>query len=285
MDDFLMFTPQQVQEKCFSKAFMGGYDMGEVDDFLDPLTEDYSALYKENALLKSKMKVLVEKVEEYRATEESMRQALKSAKEMANDIVQEAQRKSVAAPAAAPGAGAAELDEIRRQVALEQEKLAKLKKEQARYVEGMRRVLEAQKDMLDEYETEVETQARIPFEEKRIETVEPAEKPVEEPVFEPVKADVMDGVDERDTIADIVESVNEIADDADVRHYGSDGNETVAIDFDKDGESAEQIGIFDNDPTIKLPDIDEEAAKQAKKEPKHKFNFTNLQFGKDYEIK
>ena len=44
-----------------------------MDEFLDELTDDYTALYKENAALKAKLKVLVEKVEEYRATEESMR--------------------------------------------------------------------------------------------------------------------------------------------------------------------------------------------------------------------
>ena len=50
----------------------GGYDMQTVDEFLEPLTEDYITLYKENAVLKSKMKVLVEKLEEYRAQEQSM---------------------------------------------------------------------------------------------------------------------------------------------------------------------------------------------------------------------
>ena len=50
-----MFTPQEIQEQTFSKAVFGGYDMQQVDDFLEPLTEDYIALYKENSVLKSKM--------------------------------------------------------------------------------------------------------------------------------------------------------------------------------------------------------------------------------------
>ena len=54
----------------------GGYDMGCVDDFLEPLSEDYISLFKENAVLKSKMKILVEKLEEYRAQEETMKKAL-----------------------------------------------------------------------------------------------------------------------------------------------------------------------------------------------------------------
>ena len=40
-----MFTPQEIQEQTFSKAVFGGYDMQQVDDFLEPLTEDYITLY------------------------------------------------------------------------------------------------------------------------------------------------------------------------------------------------------------------------------------------------
>ena len=61
-----MFTPQQLNEIGFTKAVFGGYDMDSVHDVLDPLTEDYTALYKENAVLKSKLRILVEKLEEYR---------------------------------------------------------------------------------------------------------------------------------------------------------------------------------------------------------------------------
>lgn len=88
-----MLTPQEVSSHAFPKAVMGGYNMGSVDEFLDQLTEDYTALYKENAALKAKMKVLVEKVEDYRATEDSMRATLLTAQKMADSIVKEAEQK------------------------------------------------------------------------------------------------------------------------------------------------------------------------------------------------
>ncbi len=74
-----MLTPQEISGKEFVKAVFGGYDMSAVDDFLETLTADYAALYKENAILKSKIKVLVEKVEEYRTTDDAMRMALLTA--------------------------------------------------------------------------------------------------------------------------------------------------------------------------------------------------------------
>ena len=88
-----MFTPQEVSEKVFPKASFGsgGYAMAAVDEFLDTLTEDYTALYKENVALKAKLKVLAEKVEEYRATEDAMRSTLLTAQRMAAKLVQDAQ--------------------------------------------------------------------------------------------------------------------------------------------------------------------------------------------------
>ena len=66
-----MITAQDIREKTFEKSRIGGYDMASVDDFLEELADDVTAYQKENAVLKSKMKVLVDKIEEYRANEEA----------------------------------------------------------------------------------------------------------------------------------------------------------------------------------------------------------------------
>ena len=109
-----MFTPQQIDQISFKKATFGGYDMDQVDEFLEPLTEDYVTLYKENALLKSKMRVLVGKLEEYRKNEASMKEAVINAQKTCDKMVMEAEAKcakmlqnaaaSVPAAEAAPAA-------------------------------------------------------------------------------------------------------------------------------------------------------------------------------------
>ena len=88
-----MFTPQQIDQISFSRVAFGGYDMQAVDEFLEPLTEDYVTLYKENALLKSKMKVLVNKLEEYRKNEASMKDAIVNAQKTCDMMVKEAEAK------------------------------------------------------------------------------------------------------------------------------------------------------------------------------------------------
>ena len=88
-----MFTPQQIDQIAFSRSTFGGYDMQQVDEFLEPLTEDYVTLYKENALLKSKMRVLVGKLEEYRKNEASMKEAAANAQKAADKMILEAEAK------------------------------------------------------------------------------------------------------------------------------------------------------------------------------------------------
>lgn len=88
-----MITPQEIEQISFSRATFGGYDMQAVDQFLEPLSEDYITLYKENALLKSKMKVLVSKLEEYRANESSLKDAIVNAQKTCDKMVKEAEAK------------------------------------------------------------------------------------------------------------------------------------------------------------------------------------------------
>ena len=121
-----MFTPQEVSEKVFPKASFGsgGYSMSSVDEFLDALTEDYSTLFKENVTLKAKLKVLAEKVEEYRSTEDAMRQTLLTAQKMAAKLVQEAQAEKDRMLSGAKAEAAQEIQRLESEKQAAQQKLA-----------------------------------------------------------------------------------------------------------------------------------------------------------------
>ena len=101
-----MFTPQQIEQISFGRATFGGYDIQAVDELLEPLTEDYITLYKENALLKSKMRILVGKLEEYRRNEISMKEAMANAQQTCDKMVAEAEAKCAEMLAAANKAAA-----------------------------------------------------------------------------------------------------------------------------------------------------------------------------------
>ncbi len=144
-----MLTPQEVSGRAFTKAAFGGYNMAMVDEFLDELTDDYTSLYKENAALKAKLKVLVDKVEEYRATEDSMRAALLTAQRMANTMVEEAEEKKKALLAGAEDEARAKIGALQEQIAEEQRRLNAAKAATADFVQKTREVAQAQLALLD----------------------------------------------------------------------------------------------------------------------------------------
>ena len=143
-----MLTPQEVSERAFQKASFGGYHMGQVDEFLDVLTADYTALYNENAVLKSKMKVLVDKVEEYRATEDAMRKALMTAQRMADDLVREAEEKKNSMLKEAEGKVQEYLEDVKRQVTAEEYRLEKARENTAIFAEKVRSLYAEQVEFL-----------------------------------------------------------------------------------------------------------------------------------------
>lgn len=124
-----MMTPQEAANCTFAKSMVGGYNMASVDEFLDKLTEDYAALYKENTALKAKLKVLADKTEEYREIEEAMRSTLLTAQRMATSIVNEAEQKRDALIADGTGTAKARLAELQEEVAREEARLAQVRRD------------------------------------------------------------------------------------------------------------------------------------------------------------
>lgn len=144
-----MFTPQEVEERVFPKVKKGGYDMKDVDDFLDQLTADYTELYKENAVLKRKMKVLADKITEYQETEGAMRQTLLAAQKMADQITGEAQAKRDAMLAEAERIASAKSQELAAQVAEQEEALKRARRSVAEMTANIRALLAQEQEFLD----------------------------------------------------------------------------------------------------------------------------------------
>ena len=85
-----MLGSKEIREFTPEKAVFGGYDAKSVDAILDEAADDMEALEKENAELRAKLKVLVDKIEEYRRIESGIRQALMTAHNMAEQTTRKA---------------------------------------------------------------------------------------------------------------------------------------------------------------------------------------------------
>ena len=125
-----MLTPQEVSEHAFAKASFGGYNMAMVDEFLDVLTADYTTLYKENATLKAKMKVLVDQ-------------------KMADELVAQAEAKKTELLKNAETEAKARITELQQDIRSEQMRLTAAQNATAAYVGKLKELYQHEMDYLN----------------------------------------------------------------------------------------------------------------------------------------
>lgn len=144
-----MTSPQDIREKAFEKAVFGGYDMGEVDDYMDTLASEFAAVQKENSALKAKMKVLVDKIEEYRANESALNMAILSAQKLSVQIESDARTRAAAIVSEAEAKAAATLGGIDERIAQEESRLQAAKLSSAKFFDSVRELCQLQLKNLD----------------------------------------------------------------------------------------------------------------------------------------
>lgn len=86
-----MLTPLDIENKKFQKQMMNGYNVDEVDDFLDEITVDYEKLYKENTELRAEIERSKADLEKYKNIEQTLQNTLVMAQKTADDIKSNAQ--------------------------------------------------------------------------------------------------------------------------------------------------------------------------------------------------
>ncbi len=88
------YTPNELKNLTFGKSLVRGYNELEVDEVLDKIIEDYSALIHENIELKDKVAVLNEGMQHYKKIEESLQNTLIVAQQTSEDIKKNAYEKA-----------------------------------------------------------------------------------------------------------------------------------------------------------------------------------------------
>ena len=156
-----MITAQDVREKTFEKSKLGGYDMAEVDEFLEQLADELTSAQKENAVLKSKMKVLVDKIEEYRGNENALNQTLLTAQKLAAQIESEAKEKANAMVSDAEKQVNETLGNIKIQADAEEKRLADAKASTAKFFDGIRAMCNAQLKNIDSLDVAKEAKKAV----------------------------------------------------------------------------------------------------------------------------
>ena len=197
-----MIVLKDIETKTFDKAFVGGYNPNEVDDFLDEIYDSFKKICDEKADLEEKIVILAKKIEEYRNDEDNIKNALLDAQKMKASVKGEIERQNSEILDSAK----AEAEKIINDAKIEAEKILSsasinaekekevlnknISLEENRYEEIKNTVHNFKKQIFDLYKEHLELLNNIPEveEEKYIveEIVESAEEVEEEIIEEPI---------------------------------------------------------------------------------------------------
>lgn len=253
-----MYTPNEIREISFGKAVFGGYDMSDVDRAFANIAEDYATLFKENAMLKKKLKLLADTVEDYRGVDEAMRKALITAQNMANEMVAEAEKKSRDMVETATAEAKAQIGNLTAAVAAEEARLAHAKAETAEFIDNITKIFDTEREKFAALKTEV--------------------APEVVPEVDAAATTMSDTVDE---IAKSLEEKVRLEEEEMAR-----APETAVAVSDEDSDVkvvSDTISFENTAPTEEEMDALEAAAEKPKRRTRPVFE--NLKFGTDYDIK
>ena len=156
-----MITPLDIENKKFSKQMMNGYNVEEVDEFLDELTEDYGKNYKELATMNAKIEELTNSLDHYKNIETTLQNTLvmaqttaeevkNVAKQQSEQIINEAKKQADEIAREAKTNVQKTLEDINEEIKIKEKALIDLKKQFDIYKVKMESLLISQLELLKE---------------------------------------------------------------------------------------------------------------------------------------
>lgn len=128
-----MLTPNEISSKKFERALGFGYRIDDVEAFLAEAAGAMRALEEEKKDLEKKLEIVVDKLNEYREDEESLRTALLGAQKLGDSVIRESKTKAEIIMRDATIKADTMVDNARKQIEREQHALESLKKEVASF--------------------------------------------------------------------------------------------------------------------------------------------------------
>ncbi len=149
-----MLTIEEIKNIAFRRAGMNGYRADDVDEFIDDVVETIEGMKAEKADLLRKMDILATKIEQYRADEETVRNALLQSQKMADQSQKEAKDKAAYIIKAAEKKSRAILTEAEMATEREKDKYEAVLTETAKLRKEMISLYKKHLALLDEFPTE-----------------------------------------------------------------------------------------------------------------------------------
>lgn len=152
-----MLTPLDIENKKFSKQIMNGYNVEEVDDFLDEIGVDFAKKQKEVNEASKKIEELNASLEHYKNIEETLQNTLLMAQSTAEEVKNVAKQKADQIVNDAKASTQKEVDFIQNQILLKKKELEDVQKQFDIYKAKMESLLISQLELIKDINKNSET--------------------------------------------------------------------------------------------------------------------------------
>lgn len=145
-----MLTPLEIENKKFAKQMVNGYNVDEVDEFLDLLTADYEKIYKDNAEFKNKVEQLNDDLVHYKTIESTLQSTLMMAQSTAEEVRNVAKQQADQIISDAQNTAKQDVIALEQQILMKKKELEDVEKQFDIYKAKMESLLISQLELLKE---------------------------------------------------------------------------------------------------------------------------------------
>lgn len=271
-----MLTIEDIKNVSFRKAGIGGYKPEDVDTFIDQVLITFEQLRKEKSDLIKKMDILATRVEEYRADEDSVRNAMLSAQRVADSTIREARAKAARILEESENMAKAKLYDLNVQI----------KQQKKQYTLLLAECNRLRDDIINHCNKHIAVAKELP----NAQRIQAMEASVEER-FPTDNSGDFERADEVATAAEqTVQPVQEKQAEPKTQTQTQPVTEKPALEASEapavsESATAEAEDLFDVSIVSDISDSDDvPAASQEASQKKRSRNFANLKFGDNYDV-
>lgn len=149
-----MITPLDIENKKFAKQMMNGYNVEEVDEFLDDLTVDYEKAYRESTELKLRVDELERSLLHYKTIEDTLQNTLVMAQSTAEEVKDVARQQAEQIIKEAEGNARRSVDDLGQDILMKKKEAENIKKQFDVYKAKMESLLISQLELLKDVNKE-----------------------------------------------------------------------------------------------------------------------------------
>ena len=149
-----MLTPLDVENKRFSKQMMNGYNVEEVDDFLDQIGADYAQKNRELQEKEKQVEDLKNEIEKYKSLETTLQNTLVMAQSTAEEVKNVAKQQADQLVAEAKQSAEREAIELEQKASMKKRELESIQKQFDIYKAKMESLLISQLELIKDINKE-----------------------------------------------------------------------------------------------------------------------------------